>query len=70
MLSCLKFARLTKASVHVFVSFDGCDDECVLGFVLDSVSPRFTVFVGTSTGSFIGTASILDRLRNQIMPLP
>ena len=68
MLSCLKFARLTKASV--LVSFDGCDDECVLGFVLDSVSPRFTVFVGTSTGSFIGTASILDRLRNQIMPLP
>jgi hypothetical protein len=46
LLSCLKFARLTKASV--FVSFDGCDDECVLGFVLDSVSPRFTVFVGTS----------------------
>jgi hypothetical protein len=59
LLSCLKFARLTKVSV--LVSFDGCDDECVLGFVLDSVSPRFTVFVGTSTGSFIGTASILDR---------
>ena len=68
MLSCLKFARLTKASV--LVSLDGCDDACLLGFVLDSVSPRFTVFVGTSTGSFIGTASILDRLRNQIMPLP
>ena len=67
LLSCLKFARLTKASV--LVSFDGCDDECVLGFVLDSVSPRFTVFVGTSSGSFIGTASILDRPRNQIMPL-
>ena len=67
MLSCLQFARLTKASV--LVSFDGCDGECVLGFVLDSVSPRFTVFVGTSTGSFIGTASILDRPRNQIMPL-
>jgi hypothetical protein len=37
LLSCLKFARLTKASV--LVSFDGCDDECVLGFVLDSVHP-------------------------------
>jgi hypothetical protein len=44
--------------------------KSVLGFVLDpQKKPRFTVFVGTSTGSFIGTASILDRPRNQIMPL-
>ena len=38
LFSCLKFARLTS----VLVSFDGCDDECAPGFVLDSVSPRFT----------------------------
>jgi hypothetical protein len=37
----------------VFVSFDGCDVEFVLDFLLDSVSPRFTVFIGTSSGVFI-----------------
>jgi hypothetical protein len=41
LLSCLKFARLTKASV--LDSFDGCDGECVLGFVLDSVSPDIAI---------------------------
>ena len=41
----------------VLVSFDGCDDACVL----DSVSPRFTVFVGTSTGSLELRLFLIDR---------